>query len=499
MTPTALPSSAVDPPSAAAALEKATPKPRHLVDRSFVNPPLEVVASKDHILTLANGQEVFDATGGAAVTCIGHGNVEVKEAIIKQLDVNSYCNSMLFSASASEELAKEVIEGTGNFMSKVWFCSSGSEATEAALKMARQYFIEKNEPSRTRFIARQHSYHGNTLGALGVSGHVARRAIYLPILAENTSWIPPCNAYRQRKEGESDDVFVARKAQELDAEFQHVGPSNVIAFIAEPVSGASLGCVPYVPGYLAAMKKVCRKYGALVIWDEVMSGMGRCGRLHVWQGDHIPPSPSSPNPSEREGQDAVPDLQMVGKGLGGGYASIAGVIVGKEVVEVMSKGEKGGACFVHGQTYQALPLSCAAALQVQTIIRRDGLIGNCAAMGSLLEQKLKEKLASHPHVGDIRGLGLFWGLELVANKDTKEPFDVKWDVAGKIRDVALMEENIAFYHGQGTVDGVRGDHLIVAPGYNISKDEVEMIVERLVKAIDTTFVAMKADGKEVMV
>ena len=494
MTPSAIPASAVDPPSAAALPEKAIPKPRHLVDRSFVIPPLEVVGSKGNILTLANGQEVFDATGGAAVACIGHGNQEVKDAIIAQLDINSYCNSMLFSAPACEGLAKEVIEGTNNLMSKVWFCSSGSEATEAALKMARQYFIEKNEPQRTRFIAREHSYHGNTLGALSVSGHLARRAIYLPMLSNNVSWIPPCNAYRQRHEGESDAQFVERKAQELDREFQRVGPENVIAFIAEPISGASLGCVPYVPGYLATMKRICRQYGALVIWDEVMSGMGRCGTLHAWQGDHLSPSPTHP-----EGQDAVPDLQMVGKGLGGGYASIAGVIVGRDVVEVMSKGEKGGACFVHGQTYQALPLSCAAALKVQQINRRDNLISNCADMGQVLERHLKEKLGAHPHVGDIRGKGLFWGLELVANRETKEPFDVKWDVAGRIRDVALVEESITFYHGQGTVDGINGDHLIVAPGYDITAEEIEMVVDRLVKAIEKTFQAMKAEGKEVSV
>lgn len=369
--------------------------------------------------------------------------------------------------------------------------------------MARQYFVEKGEMQRTRFIAREHSYHGNTLGALSVSGHVARRAIYLAMLADNTSWVSPCNAYRQRlfpnNIAETDQAFVATKAAELDEEFQKVGPENVIAFVAEPISGASLGCVPYVPGYLAAMKRVCRKYGALCIWDEVMSGMGRCGTLHAWQGEHREPGDSSPEGSGDPGLDAVPDLQMVGKGLGGGYASIAAVIVGKDVVEVLSKGEKGKGCFVHGQTYQSLPLSCSAALAVQKIIKRENLMDNCREMGKLLEERLKEKLAAHPHIGDIRGKGLFWGLELVSNKDTKEPFDVSWDVAGRIRDVALMQENITFYHGQGTMDGVKGDHLIVAPGYNITKDEVDMIVERLKRAVESTFEAMKAEGKDAAV
>ncbi len=315
---------------------------RRLVDRSFAELPFDVVSSSGNLLTLSNGQTVYDATGGAAVACIGHGNVEVKEAIIKQLGINSYCNSMLFSSHVCGELADLVVESTGNLMSRVYFCCSGSEATEAMLKFARQYFLELEtpQPLRTKFIAREHSYHGNTLGALSLSGHVVRRALYQPLLSTNVSWVPACNAYRQRLNSESDSEFVARKVKELDDEFQRVGPETVCAFVAEPVSGASLGCVPYVPGYLSSMKIVCKKYGALFVLDEVMSGMGRSGTIHAWQGEHEEGNP---------GRDCVPDLQMVGKGLGGGYAAIAGTIVGKEIVDVLSRGKRGGGTFMHGQ------------------------------------------------------------------------------------------------------------------------------------------------------
>lgn len=465
---------------------------RHLVDRSFTQLPFDVVSSSGHYLTLSTGETVFDATGGAAVACIGHGNAEVKEAMIKQFEVNTYCNSMLFSSPVCGELAKLVIDGTGNLMEKIYICCSGSEATEAAIKMARQYFVEAGQPERTHFIAREHSYHGNTLGALSLSGHVARRAIYKPLLSTGFSWVPPCNAYRQRLDGESDAEFVKRKADELEAEFQRVGPSNVIAFVAEPLSGASLGCVPYVPGYLAAMKAVCKRHGALFILDEVMSGMGRSGTMHAWQGEHGVVLPGTSEPL-----DALPDLQMVGKGLGGGYAAIAGVIIGKSVLEALNHGEKGKGTFLHGQTYQALPLSCAAALAVQKIIVRDNLMDNASKQGLVLERLLKEKLASHPHVGDIRGKGMFWGVELVADKKTKEPFDPAWDVSGKIREVALAEELVTFYHGQGTVDGERGDHMIIAPAYTITESEVEDVVGRLVRAVDKLFALLAKEGKDV--
>ncbi|KFY31828.1 hypothetical protein V493_00758 [Pseudogymnoascus sp. VKM F-4281 (FW-2241)] len=450
---------------------------RCLVDRSLDEPPLEVNGSDGNYLYLSNSQMIFDATGGAAVACLGHGNQEVIQAITDQLWVNTYCNSMVFTTKVATQLADEIIAGTGNLMSRVYICSSGSEATEAAMKMARQYFMELSplQPQRTKYIAREHSYHGNTLGALALSGHLGRRETYCPILSDNISWVSACNPYRQRLPYESDPDFVARKAIELDAEFQRLGPDTVIGFVCEPISGAALGCIPYVHGYLPAMKAVCRKYGALFILDETMCGMGRSGNLHAWQGEHV---------DGDLGQDCLPDLQMIGKGLGGGYQPIAGVIVGKEVIAVVESGTGG---FNHGQTYQAHPVACAASLAVQRIIRREGLLSNVQKRGLYLSQLLRNKLCSHPNVGDIRGKGLFWGIEFVRDKVTKVPFHKALNVASTISEMALKDFNITLYPGQGTVNGVDGDHVIVAPAYSIARDAVDYIVHQLVLAVDTFF------------
>ncbi|KFY96889.1 hypothetical protein V498_02400 [Pseudogymnoascus sp. VKM F-4517 (FW-2822)] len=449
---------------------------RHLIDRSLNKSPLEVVFSEGNYLHLSSNQIVFDATCGAGVSCLGYGNDEVIKAITDQLWANPYSNSMLFTTGVATQLAEEIILGTGNLMSKVYICSSGSEATEAAMKMARQYFTELSPPQRrTKYIAREHSYHGNTLGALAVSGHYGRRETYLPILSDNISWVSACNPYRQRLPDESDAEFVSRKAVELDAEFQRLGPDTVIAFVCEPISGAALGCIPYVYGYLPAMKAVCRKYGALFILDETMCGMGRSGNLHAWQGEHV---------AGDLGRDCLPDLQMIGKGLGGGYQPIAGVILGKKVIEVIKRGTGG---FIHGQTYQAHPVACAAALAVQRIIQRDNLLSIVCERALYLSEQLREKLGSHRYVGDIRGMGLFWGIEFVQDKRTKAPFPKAFNVASMISEMALKDFKITLYPGQGTANGVDGDHVIVAPTYTIRGDEVDYIVHKLASAVDTFF------------
>ncbi|KAL5344537.1 hypothetical protein ACLOAV_010520 [Pseudogymnoascus australis] len=460
---------------------------RCLIDRSLNELPFEVIGSKGNYLHMSSGRKIFDATGGAAVACLGHGNREVREAILDQMEVNSYCNSMLFTNPINGKLAQEIILGTGNLMSRVYICSSGSEATEAAMKMGRQYFCELSppQPRRTKFIAREHSYHGNTIGSLSLSGHVARRDVYTPILSDNISWVSPCNPYRQRLSNESDASFVARKAAELDNEFQRLGPDTVIAFVCEPISGAALGCVPYVDGYLIAMKAVCRKYGALFILDEIMSGMGRCGTLHAWQGEHVDGDPE---------RDCLPDLQMIGKGLGGGYQAIAGVIAGKQYINAIKAGTGG---IIHGQTYQAHPVACAASLATQRIIRRENLLSNVVKQGALLAQLLRSKIGSHPHVGDIRGKGLFWGVEFVRNKETKDPFPKAWNVAGRVLDVALKEPfSITFYPGQGTADGWTGDHLIVSPAYNVTKEDVELITDKLAGILGVVFEQLAREGKD---
>lgn len=338
---------------------------------------------------------------------------------------------------------------------------------EAALKMSRQFFYEKNkQTSRKYFIAREGSYHGNTLGSLAVSGFPARRAPYEAFLMDNVKHITSCNAYRQREKDESDAQFVARKAAELDDTFHQLGSDNVIGFIAEPVVGAALGCVPYVPGYLKAMRGICHKYGALFILDEVMCGMGRTGTLHAWQAENV-----------------VPDIQTIGKGLGAGYQPIAAMLINKRVLKVL---EENTGQFIHGQTYQAMPVQAAAALEVQRIIREEHLLANVLKQGTLLGELLKGILDYHPNVGDIRGQGLFWGIEFVKNKVTKEPFDLAQAIAQKIHHSAL-EYGITVYPGTGTFNGISGDHVLIAPSFYVTKKDVDIIADRVCTAIVAVF------------
>ncbi|KAE8350843.1 pyridoxal phosphate-dependent transferase [Aspergillus coremiiformis] len=431
--------------------------------------PPTIVNSNGNYLITEDGQAILDASGGAAVACIGHNNARVNDAIMRQLQSFSYIYAPFFTSPASEKLAKMLSESTQNQMSKAFIVSSGTEAIEAALKMARQYFLElpTPEPSRSRFIARRQSYHGNTLGSLSLGGHVARRAPYTPILTTNVSHVSPCYPYRDKTAGETDEAYVARLAQELEDEFQAVGPNNVCAFVAETVSGTTLGCVPAVSGYFKAMKEVCDRHGALLILDEVMSGMGRCGTLHAW---------------EQEG--VVPDLQTVAKGLGGGYTPIGALLVNKRVVEALNKGT---GSFVHSQTYQGHPVACAAAWEVQQIIRDDNLLENVRNLGDYLGNRLKERLGDHDHVGDIRGRGFFWGIEFVQDKTSKEPFPVERKMAPLIHATGVSKYSISFLHGVGVADGKDGDIIQIAPPYNATKADIDLIIERTVLVVKHVF------------
>ena len=441
-----------------------------VLHRSLHALPKRVVKASGLTLTLDDGQEIIDASGGAAVACLGHGNEVVKRAIFDQMDTVSYCHSLFYGTSAGEELAESLIASTDHQMAKAFIVSSGSEAMEAAVKMTRQYFLElkPSQPARTRFIARKQSYHGTTLGSLSIGGHVARRELYEPLLSTNTSQVSPCYAYRGMMEGENPESYVARLATELDEEFQRVGPDTVCAFVAEPIVGAALGCVPSVPGYFKAMKAVCDKYDALLILDEVMCGMGRCGTLHAWQDEGV-----------------CPDIQTIGKGLGGGYAPVAGMLVNHRVIEVLSSGT---GAFSHGQTYQGHPVACAAALAVNKIIREPGWMERVRESGRRLEGILKTRLEGHKYVGDIRGKGLFWGIEFVRDKKTKEPFDPLLKVASEIHDLGMEEPySISLYPGNGTVDGKSGDHILVAPPYNSTPAEIDLIGMRTVDVIEKYF------------
>ena len=429
----------------------------------------DVVVSGEGIrLRLASGQEVIDGSSGAAVACLGHGNQRVAAAIARQAGRVAYAHTGFFTSEPAEALAATLLEGEPGGLTHAFFVSSGSEAIEAAIKLARQYFMEKGQPQRTRFIARRQGYHGTTLGALALGGHVARRALYEPLLSGVFSHVSPCFAYRGQGEGETDAQYVQRLEDELEAEFQRLGPDSVAAFAAETVVGATTGCVTALPGYFAAMRRVCDRHGALLILDEIMSGMGRTGTMHAWEQECI-----------------TPDIQTVAKGLGGGYQPIGGILVAGRVIETL-RGGSGG--FMHGQTYQAHPVACAAALEVQRIIREDGLVANVAAMGERLEALLLERFGNHRHVGDVRGRGLFRALEFVSDRATRDPFDPAAKIAERVKQAAL-DRGLGVYPGSGTVDGVRGDHIIVSPPYIVTEAELGEIVDRLGEAVDSVLAA----------
>ncbi|KAI2639606.1 aminotransferase, class III [Hypomontagnella submonticulosa] len=431
------------------------------------NRPL-VVRGKGNYLYLADGREILDACGGAAVACIGHGVQEVADAITAQTAAVSYVPWGFLDSQSRRDLCRWLWQTSNGHFTKAWVTSSGSEAMEGAIKLAREYFVWTDEPQRINYIAREESYHGITLGVLSVGGHVTRRSPYTPLLLPNAYRIPACNPYRQRLPGESDEEFVSRKAEELEQAFLEAGPDTVVAFVAEPVVGAASGCIPSVRGYFQAMKAVCDKYGALFILDEVMCGMGRTGTLHAW---------------EQEG--VVPDIQALGKGLGGGYQPVSAILASDKIVRAM---EAKNATFTHGHTYMDHPVVCAAALKVQQIVQRDNLLPNVQAQGQYLEKLLRNKLQSHPNVGDIRGRGLFWGVEFVVDKKTKNPFEPGMQLAHRIHKAALGPPyNMAVYFGQGCAGQGRGDHIMIMPAYNVTREVVEMIVDKFVAAVDDVF------------
>ncbi len=438
-------------------------KVSRVMHRTVLDQPAIAVHGEGLTLTLADGREIIDASGGAAVACLGHGNRRVAAAVGAQALDLAYAHTGFFTSEPAEALADLLLKDEPGGLTHAFFVSSGSEAMEAALKLARQFFLEKGEPRRTRFIARRQSYHGNTLGALSLSGNVARRTPYEPLFAPVFSHVSPCFAFHYQLPGESDSQYVARLAKELDSEFQRLGPETVVAFCAEPVVGATAGSVTAVPGYFKAVREVCDRHGALLILDEIMCGMGRTGTTHAW---------------EQEG--VTPDIQAIGKGLGGGYQAIGGILVSSRVIEALGAGS---GAFVHGHTYQAHPVACAAGLEVQRIVREEELLSNVRSMGTLLERRLGDRLGAHEHVGDIRGRGLFFAVEFLEDRERRKPFDPAWQFHERVKDHAL-EAGLAIYPTGGTIDGRKGDHLIVAPPYIARADEIETIVERLEHAVN---------------
>ena len=416
----------------------------------------------------AGGKAYIDASGGAAVSCLGHAHPAVIAALHEQLDRLAYAHTGFFTSEAAEALADLLVEDAPAGISHAYLVSGGSEAVEAALKMARQYFVEKGEPQRRHIIARRQSYHGNTLGALAAGGNEWRREQFKPLLVE-THHIDPCYAYRLQETGESDEAYAARAAQQLEDKILELGADTVIAFVAEPVVGATAGAVPPVADYFKRIRAICDRYGVLLVLDEVMCGMGRTGTLHAC-----------------EQEDISPDLMTIAKGLGGGYQPVGAVLLSEKIFEAFAGGS---GFFQHGHTYMGHPMAAAAGLAVQQVIRRENLLANVVAMGAELERQLVERLGNHHHVGDIRGRGLFRGVELVAERASKRPFDPKLKLNGLIKKEA-MARGLMVYPMGGTIDGRQGDHVLIAPPFIVKRADITRIVERLGDAIDAAVGAL---------
>ncbi len=410
----------------------------------------------------AEGKRYLDASGGAAVSCLGHSDPDVIQAIKDQAGRLAFAHTAFFTSEPAEKLADYLIDKAPDGIGMVYFVSGGSEAMEAALKMARQYFLEIGQPKRTRFIARRQSYHGNTLGALSVGGNALRREPYEAMLMKS-SHIAPCYAYRHKRDDESEEEYGLRVADELDAEIRRLGPDTVAAFVAETVVGATAGVVPPVNGYFKRIREICDRHGVLLILDEVMSGMGRTGTLFACEQDGI-----------------APDIVCVAKGLGAGYQPIGAALVSDAIFAAF---RDGSGAFQHGHTYMGHPTACAAALAVQRKIERLGLLAKVRSLGETLADRLVERLGNHPNVGDIRGRGLFRGIELVADRASKRPLDPKLKVHARVKRQA-MDRGLICYPAGGTADGVEGDHILLAPPFIIRDSEIDELVDKLGGAID---------------
>lgn len=426
--------------------------PRH----TKVKLPRAVAGDGCHLID-NNGKRYFDGSGGAAVSCLGHSDTAVTNAIKEQLDRLAFAHTGFFTSGPAEELADLLIAQAPKGIERVYLVSGGSEAVESAIKLARQYFLEIGETERRHVIARKQSYHGNTLGALAVGGNEWRRRQFSPLLVETTH-ISPCYEYRWREADESTFEYGQRVANELEEQILKLGPETVIGFIAEPVVGATLGAVPAVDGYYKRIREICNQYGILLILDEVMCGMGRTGTLFA---------------SEQE--EVRPDIIAIAKGLGAGYQPIGAMMCSGEIYRAI---EAGSGFFQHGHTYMGHPTAAAASCAVLKTIQQRDLLTNVKKMSDELNEALVQEFSQHPHIGDIRGRGLFLGMEFVEDLDTKKPFDPSAGIARKFKATAF-DNGLICYPMAGTVDGAVGDHVLLAPPFIMESKHVDEIMTKL--------------------
>jgi adenosylmethionine-8-amino-7-oxononanoate aminotransferase len=428
------------------------------------NYPVAVAGDGPYLID-ANGKRYLDGSAGAAVSCLGHGHPAVVEAVVKQVRELEYAHTSFFSSAPAEALAADLVAHAPAGLSQVYFVSGGSEGVEAALKMAVQYFAEIGQPQKNRIIARWQSYHGNTLGALSAGGNRWRRAQFPSLLLDQIEHIDECYEYRGRRAHETSEQYGVRMADELEAAIQRLGAENVAAFIAEPVVGATLGAVPAAPGYWPRIREICDRHGVLLILDEVMCGMGRTGTLHA---------------CEQDGPGGTrPDIEVIAKGLGAGYQPIGAVLVNGRIVEAM---RAGSGFFQHGHTYLGHPVACAAGLAVQQEIRK--LLPQVQARGARLMTLLRERLGTHANVGDIRGRGLFLGVELVAERASRAPLPAAARTHAKVK-AAALEQGLLCYPMGGTVNGAEGDHVLLAPPFTCTMAQLEELTDKLGSAIET--------------
>jgi len=444
----------------------------HVMHRNLrAVPPVAIAASGIEIVDQA-GKRYIDASGGAAVSCLGHGHPDVLAAIHAQIDRIAYAHTSFFTTEPAEALADTLIAKAPPGLEHVYLVSGGSEAIEASLKLARQYCVEIGQPERSVFIARRQSYHGNTLGALAVGGNEWRRREFEPLLM-HVERVSPCFEYRERRDGESQTAFTDRLIAELEGAIERVGPNRVIGFCAETVVGATSGAVPPTPGYFRRVREVLDRCGALLIADEVMCGMGRTGTMYAI-----------------EQEDIVPDIVAIAKGLGGGYQPIGAVVAHRRIVEPI---RDGSGAFQHGHTYIGHAAAAAAALAVQRVIERDRLLDAVRERGRYLGEVLRGRFGEHPYVGDIRGRGLFQALELVCDRARKDPFPPALRLHARVK-AAAMREGLCVYPMGGTIDGARGDHVLLAPPYIIRESELDEVVARLARAVDSAVAEANRGG-----
>ncbi|MGY2461184.1 aspartate aminotransferase family protein [Vreelandella sulfidaeris] len=433
-----------------------------LLHRSIGQALPHAASAQGVYITDTEGRQYLDGSGGAAVTSVGHAHPEVLAAMRAQIDNLCYAHTGFFTTDAAEELAEKLVNLAPEPLNHVYLVSGGSEAVEAALKMARQYFVEVGQPQRRHIIARRQSYHGNTIGALATGGNAMRRQQFQPLLPE-THHVSPCYAYRDKGNDETPEAYAARLADELEAKILELGADNVMAFVAEPVVGATLGAVAAEADYFKRIRKLCDHYGVLLILDEVMCGMGRTGTMFACEQEGI-----------------TPDILTIAKGLGGGYQPIGAVMLSSAIYESFAKGS---GLFQHGHTYLGHPVAAAAANKVVEIIARPETLTNVNAMGKRLQSGLEAALGASPYVGDIRGRGLFRGIELVADREHKTPFDPARKIHAKVKRQAMARGLISYPMG-GTIDGIYGDHILLAPPYTIEPAEIDLLIERITQAID---------------